>query len=101
MGVDADAALEQTADAGPLMSVLIGAAAGREADAVGAQQKVARRQRVEPRRKLHARAHACFDTVGAGDRGQLESPAGRTTSAGREHRRALAVPGLPIAQATI
>ena len=38
-GVDADAAFEQTADAGSLMPVQISAAARRERDAVAAQQQ--------------------------------------------------------------
>src|SRR5262249_43062672 len=41
-GVDADAALDEAADARPLMAVGMGAAAGREGDAIAAQEKLAR-----------------------------------------------------------
>src|SRR5262249_2610470 len=44
--VDADAALDQAADARPLMAVGMGAAAGWERDAVAAQEQLARGQRV-------------------------------------------------------
>ena len=55
VGVDADAAFEQAADARPLMPVHIGAAARRERDAVAAQQQLALRQGFKPRRKFFAR----------------------------------------------
>src|SRR5262249_61627104 len=51
-------AVDQAADARPLMAVGMGAAAGREGDAVAAQEKLARGQRVERRGQLLARGHA-------------------------------------------
>src|SRR5262249_17026712 len=43
VGIDADAALDQAADARPLVAVPVGAAAWRKADAVAAQQELALR----------------------------------------------------------
>src|ERR1700704_4410333 len=57
VGVDADAAFDQAADAGALMGVQIGAAARRKADAVAPHQEIARRQGVEPHRHFLVRNH--------------------------------------------
>src|SRR5262249_56077143 len=72
---DADAALDQAADARPLMAVRMGAAAGRKRDAVAAQEKLARGQRGERRGQLLARDHA--GRSASGRRSKVETPAGR------------------------
>src|SRR5262249_47613967 len=77
-------------------AVRIGAAAGRERDAVAAQEKLARGQGGELRGKLLARGHA--GRSASGRRSKVETPAGRARAAGAEHRRAFPVPRLAVAQ---
>src|SRR5262245_52091504 len=85
MGVDADAALEEAADAGALMPVPVGAAAGREPDAVAAQQEIAGRQSGERRRQLLTRhgGTGCRAVRRIAGR-ELEAPAGGAIRPGRE-----------------
>src|SRR5262249_56750662 len=93
-GVDADAALDEAADARPLMAVRMGAATGRERDAVAAQEKLARRQGVERRGQLLPRGHA--GRSASGRRSKVEAPAGRARRGGVNRRRAFAGPGLSV-----
>ncbi len=58
MRVDADAALDQAADAGALVHVGVGAAAGRKGHAVAAHQELALRHGFEKGRELLMRDHA-------------------------------------------
>ena len=100
MGVDPNAALEQAADAGPLMPVQEGAAAGRKRHAVAAQQQIACRQRLGTGRELWSRAHPAsrHGTVGRICGRELEAPAGDATAARCHGRRPLPVPGLAVAR---
>src|SRR6185295_19158434 len=50
--------LDQATDARPLMTMLIGAAAGRKGDAVAAHQQLALRHRLEIRTQFFMRGHA-------------------------------------------
>ncbi len=74
------------------MAVGQGAAAGREGDAVAAQEKLARGQGGEWRGQFFARGHA--GRSGSGRRSKVETPAGRAFLARDQRRRAFAVPGL-------
>src|SRR5215831_7568449 len=96
VSVDADAALDQAADARPLMAVGMGAAAGWKRDAVAAQEELARGQGGERRGQLLARGHA--GRSASGRRSKVEAPAGRARRGGVNRRRAFAVPGLAVAQ---
>ena len=58
MRIDAYAALDQAADARPLMAMLVGAAAGRKGNAVAAHQQLALRHCLEKRGELFMRDHA-------------------------------------------
>ena len=98
MGVDADAALDQAADAGPLMGVQEGAAARRKCDAVAAHQQFAGRQRLERGDKLFAGLDARPGSALAAAPRQFEAPAGGASLAGRQRDRAFAVPGLAVGE---
>src|SRR5581483_6047681 len=95
VGIDADAAFEQAADAGPLMAMQIGAAARRKRHAVATQEQPALRQCFELRAKFFARTgkRGCFALAG-----KLPSPQTRTAASGFECDRCLAAPCLIVAQ---
>ena len=101
VGIDPDAALDEAADAGALMPMQEGAAAGRKRHAVAAQQQIAGRQRFGAGHELLPRAHsvARHAAVGRICGRELEAPAGDAAAAGRHGRRPLPVPRLAVAQA--
>ena len=58
MRIDADAAFDKAADAGPLVAVQIGTATGRKGHAVAAHQQFAFRQRFKKGGQLFVCNHA-------------------------------------------
>ncbi len=100
MGVDADAALDQAADARPLVTMQIGAATGRKCDAVTAQQQLALRQRVEHGGQQQARRDAASGrrAIPRARSDEFEAPAGRAVLARRKCDGPLAMPGFAVAE---
>src|SRR5712691_9814 len=98
MGVDADAAFDEAADAGSLVPVEIGASAGRERDTVAAHQEIAWRQGVEPGGEFLARCDAGRSAATWLARRKLPTPAGHAVFAGAERDRILPVPSLSVAE---
>src|SRR5215469_9199149 len=99
MGVDADAALDETADAGPLMPVQISAAAGRKGDAVAAKEEFALRDCRQQRREFLVRKDAGSGRWPAkirlaGD--QFPAPHSGAGTARLEQDRAFAAEGLLV-----
>src|SRR5262249_2579341 len=98
--VDADAALDQAADSGPLMAMLVGAAAGRKGNAVAAHQQLTLRQCLEKRGEFFMGGHAgrvggCAALVTARE---LPTPAGNAAGTRLHGDRRLALPGFALVQ---
>src|SRR5712671_2416701 len=98
-GVDADAALDQAADARPLMAMQERAATGRECHAVAAQQQLALRHGLKRCRKFLLRPDIFTNERGAAGAGRfkLKPPAGDALCAGLDQCFVFAVPGLAVA----
>src|SRR6185437_16666059 len=94
--VDADAAVDQAADARALVPMQIGAAAGREGDAVAAHQELAPRQRLEIGGQLLVRDHAWRVRRGGAlvAARQFPAPDGDAGLAGLHRHGAFALPGV-------
>src|SRR5206468_2907823 len=95
--VDADATLDQAADAWSLVPMQIGAAAGRERHAVAAQEQLAFGHGRERGRELLARGVAAKEPFARVVRHQLEPPPGHAWGTRLDHQLALAVPRLAFA----
>src|SRR5665213_1632984 len=102
MGVDADAAFEEAADARTLMPMQIGAAAWRERHTVAAQDERALWQGLQPRCELFVGNDPASRGSAAGFADdKFEAPHRRAVAAGLHGNRAFAVKGLTILQGTI
>src|SRR5690349_20943279 len=99
MRIDADTAINQAADAGTLMAVQIGAAAGRKGHTVAAHEQFALRQRFQEGSEFfvcnHARRIGCRAALVAAR--ELPAPAGHATLAWLDYGCRFALPGLAIA----
>src|SRR6185369_13778459 len=84
IAVDAQRALDQAADARPLMAMRIGGTAGRKRHAVAAPEQIALRETFECDRKQRRRAEAgpCSLGFGLTRFGQLEPPQCRASAFG-------------------
>src|SRR5712671_641471 len=98
-GVDADAALDQAADARPLMAMQERAATGRECHAVAAQQQLALRHGLKRCRKFLLRPDIFTNECGAAGAGRckLKPPAGDAMYARLDQCFVFAVPSLAVA----